>query len=385
VLIFFTVFGLLYAGFGAQSPFLPALLNERGLVPEEVGLVLASSTAIRVLAGPLLGHVADYLRKHALILFCCALAAATSGFGYLSTDKVWALLLVGVAQAAALAPIVPISDALATSIAYLHAGPGKRFEYGWARATGSAAFILGTVFAGGAIQHAGIDAIVWLGGASLILAGIAALRLPALPRPPSRSTTRARIGAADLRLLLRIKPFRRLLLVAALVEGSHALHDGFAVIWWQENGITAPTISLLWSESVAAEVVVFLLVGRRMIDWLTPVWTSAVAAIAGTLRWTSMALITSPILLAFVQPLHGLTFALLHLGAMRLIVQTVPTHLAATAQALYGTFCIGLVTAVLTLASGVLYGNLRGGSFLVMAALCIIALPLCPGLRLSTA
>ena len=84
-----------------------------------------------------------------------------------------------------------------------------------------------------------------------------------------------------------------------------------------------------------------------------------------------------------VQPLHGLTFALLHLACMRLIVQVVPIRLAATAQSIYGTLCVGLATALLTLASGLLYAQMGGHAFLVMAALCLLALPLCGGLSLS--
>ena len=68
-----------------------------------------------------------------------------------------------------------------------------------------------------------------------------------------------------------------------------------------------------------------------------------------------------------MQPLHGLTFALLHLACMRLIVQVVPVRLAATAQSIYGTMCIGLATALLTLASGLLYERMGGNAFLVMA------------------
>ena len=83
------------------------------------------------------------------------------------------------------------------------------------------------------------------------------------------------------------------------------------------------------------------------------------------------------------QPLHGLTFALLHLACMRLIVQVVPVRLAATAQSIYGTMCIGLATALLTLASGLLYERVGGYAFLVMAGFCLLALPLCAGLRLS--
>jgi PPP family 3-phenylpropionic acid transporter len=100
------------------------------------------------------------------------------------------------------------------------------------------------------------------------------------------------------------------------------------------------------------------------------------AAGAGIARWTVAAFTTDPVLLSLVQPLHGLTFALLHLACMRLIVQVVPVRLAATAQSIYGTLCIGLATALLTLASGLLYERMGGNAFLVMTALCLLALPL---------
>ena len=57
------------------------------------------------------------------------------------------------------------------------------------------------------------------------------------------------------------------------------------------------------------------------------------AAGAGVVRWTVAAFTTDPILLGFVQPLHGLTFALLHLACMRLIVEIVPVRLAVLAAA----------------------------------------------------
>jgi PPP family 3-phenylpropionic acid transporter len=101
-------------------------------------------------------------------------------------------------------------------------------------------------------------------------------------------------------------------------------------------------------------------------------------------RWVVMAQTTDVIALALVQPLHGLTFAALHLACMRLIVGIVPPHLAATAQALYA-FGAGATTAALTLASGWLYGGLGARGFFVMALLCAAALPLTRGLRLPAA
>ena len=84
---FLAVYAFLYAAFGVQSPFLPALLREQGLHAEEIGIVLAASTGIRVLAGPAIGHAADPLHRHTSILCGCALAAAVAAGGFDQEDN----------------------------------------------------------------------------------------------------------------------------------------------------------------------------------------------------------------------------------------------------------------------------------------------------------
>ena len=168
-----------------------------------------------------------------------------------------------------------------------------------------------------------------------------------------------------------------------IIEGSHALHDSFSVIRWRSAGIDFFTVSALWSESVFAEVVVFLLIGPWLVRRIGPSGSMALAAGAGVLRWTVAAFTTSPGLLACIQALHGLTFALFHLAAIRLIVAVAPIRLAATAQAIYGTLCVGLAISLLTFASGLLYARAGGKAFLFMTALCLPALPICAGLRVQ--
>jgi PPP family 3-phenylpropionic acid transporter len=61
-------FVVLYAGalraFGLASPFFPAFLESRGLQPEQLGILLGLATAVRLVSGPLMGRLADFL--HAL-------------------------------------------------------------------------------------------------------------------------------------------------------------------------------------------------------------------------------------------------------------------------------------------------------------------------------
>jgi PPP family 3-phenylpropionic acid transporter len=265
-----------------------------------------------------------------------------------------------------------LADALALN-AGAKTATQKGFEYGWVRGAASAAFIVGTLMAGQILVSADLSAIVWMHAALLVGVVLGARFVPGLD---ARSTpdARARSAIGGMGALFRIALFRRLLLITALVYGSHAMHDGFAAIRWNAAGIGPAATSLLWSESVAAEVLVFLLIGPALVDRIGPNGAATLAATAGIVRWTVMSQTTDLAALALVQPLHGFTFALLHLACMRIIATIVPAHLAATAQALYALGA-GLATALLTLVSGVLYGQLGGRAFLVMALLCALALP----------
>jgi PPP family 3-phenylpropionic acid transporter len=153
------------------------------------------------------------------------------------------------------------------------------------------------------------------------------------------------------------------------------MHDGFAVIWWSAAGIEPSAISILWSEAVAAEVVVFFVIGPALHDRFGARGAAVLAAAAGIVRWSVAGMTTSVLALSIIQPLHGFTFALLHLAAMRMMQALVPPRLAGTGQSIYA-FGSGCSTAVLTMLSGILYANFGGASFLAMAILCAVALPL---------
>jgi len=379
---FILLYALMYAAFGVASPFWPAFFEGRGLSPQQLGILLALGTAVRLLSGPAAGRLADRLQALRAVLAGCVALAALIALGLLPAHGFWLLLLVSVGLAAALAPITTLADALA-----LRAAAGERtrkgFEYGWVRGTGSGAFIAGTLISGQVVAALGLASIVPLQAGLLAGAALAALLLPALTAPQGHAVTRE-TSPPGIGALLRIRLFRRLMLVAALVLGSHAMHDGFAIIRWSAGGIGPATASVLWSEAVAAEVLVFFIVGPALVSRLGPAGTAALAAFAGLVRWLVMALTTDVIALALVQPLHGLTFAALHLSCMRLIVGIVPPQLAATAQALYALGA-GATTATLTLLSGWLYAGFGAHGFFAMALLCAAALPATRGLRMPAA
>src|SRR6266446_4719356 len=189
---FLILFAALYGGFGVQSPYLPALLDDRGLRPEAIGRVLAAGTAVGLAAGPAAGRLADRLDAAKLVFAGCAAAAALMALLYLSAQGFWPLFAVGLLQAAALAPLAPLCDTLALGAAAPArrddaGGPG--FDYGWARGAGSGAFIVGLVLSGQVVGRYGIAAVIWLNAALLAAAALCALRVRQLPpRPTAQST-----------------------------------------------------------------------------------------------------------------------------------------------------------------------------------------------------
>jgi PPP family 3-phenylpropionic acid transporter len=342
--------------------------------------VLGAGTAVRLLTAPLAGRVGDLIKalRSVLTVFTALSAAVT--LGYLLAHGFLSFLVMSLLHAAALAPTTILADALSLGSALPPPGSGRRgFEYGWVRGTGSAAFIIGTLLSGQAVTAFGLDVIVGLQSCLLGAAAFAAVWVPELIH--SRTAEAVNAPAHGIVILLRLPPFRNLVIVAALILGSHAMHDGFAVIRWSAAGISPAITSLLWSESVAAEVLVFFVIGPALVTSLTPAGALAVAALAGIFRWSVVAQTADVLALALVQPLHGITFALLHLACMRLIARTVPQGLEGTAQAIYGTVGIGAASALLTVVSGALYARFGAEGFWAMAALCALALPLTWRLR----
>ncbi len=367
------LYAALYLAYGTESAYMPAFLNAHGLPVETVGLVLAAGTVVRIVAGPAAGRLADRVQARRLVLATAAGASGVIGSAYLLAFGTLPLLGVSMAHAAATASLAPVSDALAVSASE----EGRNFQYGWVRGAGSSAFVAGTLLSGQLVDRFGLSCIIVASSAFFLAMALCALGLGTRPEP--RQAVEA-TAAAAFRTLWAVPVYRRLLFVVVLVIGSHAMNDGFAVINWRAAGYGSGTVSLLWSESVVAEVVVFFLVGPWLIARLGPARAAGLSAGAGVVRWTVLGWSTAVPALVAVQALHGLTFALLHLAAMGLIAAHVPERLSATAQTLYGTFALGFASAMMTVGSGYLYKWFGLHAFWAMAALCALALPLVPGL-----
>jgi PPP family 3-phenylpropionic acid transporter len=353
-----------FFGFGVILPFLPAVLAARGLDAAEVAIVLAVGSATRLVAGPAVGRVADALGAPRMVLAVVSAVAALAALGFLWAAGFVLLLAVHAALSAATAPVMPLTDALTIA-----AARREGFDYGRVRAAGSVAFIAAALLAGQAVAGFGPDAAV-----ALMAAGFAGTTAAALLLPPAASRPAGPRGLAGFVAPLGIPAFRRLLLVSALIQGSHAFYYAFGTLHWQAAGLGEGLIGALWATGVVAEIVLFMW-GRGVVARLGPIGLSVVAGAAGVLRWGATALTTDPLLLFPLQVLHAATFGAQHLATMQVLGRVVPPAQAGMSQALHASLGVGLPMGVLTLASGPLYGAFGGGGYWAMAALCAVAVP----------
>ena len=160
-----------------------------------------------LITAPLAARIGDFYDALRTVLVLCIALAAFVTLGYLSAEGFWLFLAVSVTQAAMLAPLGVLADALT-----LGAARRQGFEYGWVRGTGSAAFILGILLSGQAVAAQGLGIIVLLQASLLALAAVAARRLPA-----GRYEPRAAASLGGVGVLLRMPTFRTLVLIAALL------------------------------------------------------------------------------------------------------------------------------------------------------------------------
>jgi PPP family 3-phenylpropionic acid transporter len=354
---FSLIFGAQFASLGAALPFVPAVLTAGGLSAQQVGLVLALGTGTRLLANPWAARIADRTglrRTLALGAVLAGLLLPLLGWG----QGLAVLLAVYVLHSAAVAPIVTLSDAAA--IAEIRRRP---FDYGRVRAVGSLTFILAALAAGQFVGLWGAGSALYISCAALLATGALALTLPpheALP-PAARGSMWEP---------LRQPAFRRLLPASALIQGSHAMYNGFSTLHWQAAGLSPGLVGALWGAGVVAEIALFVF-GRRLVEKLGARGLAMVAAGSGVLRWSVTAVTVDPWLLFPIQLLHACTFGAMHLAAIRSL-GALPPALGARAQALHTSLGVGLATGVMMVVAGPLYAALEGHAFWAMAGLCAL-------------
>jgi MFS transporter, PPP family, 3-phenylpropionic acid transporter len=263
-------------------------------------------------------------------------------------------------------PPMPLYDGVLVNETRRHG-----FDYARIRLWSSVAFILGAIACGIAVDRYGPPWVMYVGLASIVLLAPLALLLPhATEAHASAGSTR---GSSVRGGQLLRSPFVLFLLAAGCCNASHAVLYSFGTLTWRAAGIDDVTISLLWAESVAIEIVLMLF-GGWLLKRLGPCGLIGLGLVGGIVRWTAMAFTTDLPALVVLQALHACTFAACHLGAMAFLQRAVPPHGVALGQSLYYALGTGATQALVYQLAGQLYSEFGQLAFLGMTAVAAVGM-----------
>lgn len=363
--LFFCAFYFVY---GAYLPFWSLWLAGKGLTPDLIGLLLGAGMAIRF-AGNLM--VMGRLKGAAQLLPATrvlSLLSLLSFVGFYFGQAPWWLVVLTLVTNFIYPTLMPLGEALATRmVIQVH------LDYGKVRLFGSFAFIVASTLVGSVVSHQGSDWVlhIMMGGMLLMLL------LSWLPLSPAPQDVAGERPRASLWETFRDPAVRRFLLIAALLQGSHAAYYGFSAIHWKAAGYSGSTIGYLWALGVVAEICMFA-ADRRFLSRFPARPLFVVGAVGCLVRWALLGASTELMVLILAQLLHSVTFCISHLGAVRLMTRELPPEQQIPTQALYSALALGMTVAVLMALCGHLYELWQGRIFWLMALFVLPALLLRP-------
>lgn len=357
-----TYFINFYFIWGIFLPFWGIWLTGQGVTTEQVGVLFSIGLVLRFVSSlsilPRVSSGSGTLKLIRILAFVILLSFASLFYlnGYIWFASL--TLLVNFLMA----PMMPLGDIVGSRLVQQ-----IQLDYGRVRLWGSVSFIAGSTIVGWLIVDYGLQSIL-----ALIVFMCAVMWFFALAKLSPNLVDSADQGSSKKSSLLKIlkKPEMILfLLIVGFIQGSHGAYYAFSTIYWDSLGISGSAIAWLWAISVFAEVLILRFNSKLFGRW-TIKQMLLLGVVGGIVRWCVFSFTDDFYLLATVQTLHALTFAVTHLAAIRYISQQKPSELV-TYQSLYSGVALGLLMALFTYIAGVSYESLQGDLFLLSAILLL--------------
>ena len=332
-----TAFWFVYFGsLGIFFPYFSLYLRENaGLSGTQVGLVLAISPLVGMIAQPIWGQIADRTGARTRTLACLTVGTAC---GYLllgGASGFWPIVGATALLALVGTPIFPMM--MSVSMAIL-SGAG-RHAFGRVRVWGTIGYFILVLAFPWMLQNVASPSNAAAAGASQpglglmfpIIAGIVLLAAAIAFFLPKKGAVGLRAGRGDWRALLRNKPFAKFLVFSLL---AHFLMHGpmwLFPLFVRSRGGDLGTIRDMWILMLLVEIPLVWLTGSGL-KRLGARGLVALGVAIGGLRWSLCAFVTDPQLLYAVQALHGATVVGLNLGSPLYLDLVAPEKLRSTAQ-----------------------------------------------------
>jgi PPP family 3-phenylpropionic acid transporter len=348
---------------GIALPYFPVFLESLKMTDIEIGIIISVPFLVRMIGMPLGAMAADRVSERTIVMIWSGILSLVTTVAMFFTHSFWPVLIMFALQGIVYAPYVPIAEAILVS--------GVRrwgFDYGFLRLWGSVAFIVATMMGGWLLDLFGAAMILPSMSIFFILTVVMGIAAPRLGRAVPITTGDGSAPEPAESPFWR-PDFLLVIVGAALVQGSHGMLFAFATNYWTGAGISGFQISLLWTAGVVAEILLFFFSGR----WLSrfSIWALILTgSVIAVLRWCAFPLINGfwPYLL--LQSSHAFTFAIIHVGIQRFMMDRVGDRRGASAQGFYQTV-IAFFNVGTTWASGYIFQAYGVNGFYSMAVVAV--------------
>ncbi|MCV6591011.1 MAG: MFS transporter [Marinobacterium sp.] len=334
-----------FALLGALVPYWSLFLQDKGLLPQQIGMLMAILHASRVIAPNLWGWLADRTGRRLLIvrtgagLTCLTFAAIF-----------WQQTALGVGLVMAgfsffWNAVLPQCEVLTLA----HLGE-QRERYSQIRLWGSIGFIITVVGLGALFDLITVSWLPHICLGIMLLIWVNSLLIPPPPQPPQVKEQ----GPGFVAQLGQVQVIA-FFMVMFLVQLGHGPYYTFYSVMMERLDYSRSEIGLLWAVGVVAEVFVFIFMPRLLKRYGTRLLLQG-ALLLTTLRWLITAWVPdlAPLML-FAQALHAASFAVVHAVGIALVHHYFATRNHGQAQAFFSSMGFGAGGALGALLSGLLW------------------------------
>ena len=319
-----------FAFIGAFLPYFALYLDDAGLTPAEIGIVMAVGQVMRLAAPLAWGWLSDRDGRRVPVLRISALASALAFSVYFLPLQFAGFLLASILLHFFWSGALPLAEAL--TFAHLRDRPEA---YGRIRLWGSVGFIVAVLSIGWLLDHAPISALLWASAAVLWALVIVTLRLSevssAVGRPATDSLASSGLDGRALALLA----------AGFFMAAAHGPLYVFFSIYLVDNGYSTTLAGGLWSLGVIAEILVFLAMprlGRRFSLRGLLLFAFALAVIRFLMIGWGVGTLA---ILILAQLMHAATFGIHHAVSVAAFHHWFPPSRQGKVKALYGATSFG--------------------------------------------
>jgi PPP family 3-phenylpropionic acid transporter len=354
------------------APFVPVILQERGLDPATIGLVAALGALASTVVVPAWGHLADALVGRARAFRIGLLIAAGIAAGLLLDLPLVAVALMFASFTVFASLFIGLADALAVVDL-----PAPERQYGALRAHASLSFTVGVVAVGFVYSWAGYETapvvfLVWAGALLLLVRGIpdhsAASRVRATAEEADGEGGGESVGRfGSLGRAFAVQP--RLWVVLAIFALAFAGLQGaltFIGIRIVELGGQPSDVAISFGVAAVAEIpglVAAGWLGRRIgLRWLF-----VASLLLCGLCITSWGILPYTLAINATRAVTGLTNGSLMAARVLMVPRLLPQSLQATGQVLFQAATLGFGTVLGSVIGGVVY-DAFGPTFFFLGA-----------------